>query len=102
MVPSLNQQQGARRMSKVFALLKDELGATAIDFGVIAAGISIVIITTVQTVGTQLNTTFTKAGTTLSKMSAETVEAAVAGVFFFLLWQRGAIRWSSRSGRSDD
>ena len=53
-------------MSKVFAFLKNELGATAIEYGLIAAGISVVIIAAVQTVGTQLNTTFTRIGTTLS------------------------------------
>ena len=46
------------QMSKVFAFLKDELGATAIEYGLIAAGISVVIITAVQAVGVNLNTTF--------------------------------------------
>ncbi len=54
-------------MSKVFTFLKDESGATAIEYGLIAAGISVVIITAVQTVGTQLNSTFTKIGADLSK-----------------------------------
>ena len=53
-------------MSKVFAFLKDESGATAIEYGLIAAGISVVIIAAVQTVGTNLNTTFTKIGTALA------------------------------------
>jgi pilus assembly protein Flp/PilA len=53
-------------MSKVLAFLKNESGATAIEYGLIAAGISVVIIAAVQTVGTQLNTTFTTIGTTLS------------------------------------
>jgi pilus assembly protein Flp/PilA len=39
-------------MSKVFAFLKDESGATAIEYGLIAAGISVVIIATVNTIGT--------------------------------------------------
>ena len=38
-------------MSKVFAFLKDESGATAIEYGLIAAGISVVIIATVNTIG---------------------------------------------------
>ena len=42
-------------MSKVFAFLKDELGATAIEYGLIAAGISVVIIATVNAIGTTLN-----------------------------------------------
>jgi pilus assembly protein Flp/PilA len=38
--------------------LKDESGATAIEYGLIAAGISIAIIAVVRGVGTQLNATF--------------------------------------------
>lgn len=45
-------------MSKVFAFLKDESGATAIEYGLIAAGISVVIITAVNTVGQSLNAKF--------------------------------------------
>jgi pilus assembly protein Flp/PilA len=36
----------------------DDSGATAIEYGLIAAGISVAIITTVQGLGTKLNTTF--------------------------------------------
>jgi pilus assembly protein Flp/PilA len=39
--------------------VKDESGATAIEYGLIAAGISVAIVVVVQTVGTNLNTTFT-------------------------------------------
>ena len=38
--------------------VKDESGATAIEYGLIAAGISVAIITVVQGLGTKLNTTF--------------------------------------------
>lgn len=38
--------------------LSNESGATAIEYGLIAAGIAVVIITAVQLVGTNLNTTF--------------------------------------------
>ncbi|MGA7153766.1 MAG: Flp family type IVb pilin, partial [Pseudolabrys sp.] len=41
-------------MSKVFAFLKDESGATAIEYGLIAAGISVVIIATVNAIGSTL------------------------------------------------
>jgi pilus assembly protein Flp/PilA len=37
---------------------KDESGATAIEYGLIAAGISVAIITVVQGLGTKLTTTF--------------------------------------------
>jgi pilus assembly protein Flp/PilA len=36
----------------------DESGATAIEYGLIAAGISVAIITVVQGLGSKLNTTF--------------------------------------------
>ena len=52
-------------MSKVFAFLKDELGATAIEYGLIAAGISVVIIATVNTIGTTLNGKFNDISTQL-------------------------------------
>jgi pilus assembly protein Flp/PilA len=38
---------------------KDQSGATAIEYGLIAAGISVVIIATVQALGGNLNGTFT-------------------------------------------
>jgi pilus assembly protein Flp/PilA len=52
-------------MSKVFAFLKDESGATAIEYGLIAAGISVVIIATVNTIGTTLNGSFNSISTQL-------------------------------------
>lgn len=52
-------------MSKLIALLRDESGATAIEYGLIAAGISIAIIATVNALGTQLNTTFNSVSTQL-------------------------------------
>jgi pilus assembly protein Flp/PilA len=45
--------------------LADEQGATAIEYGLIAAGISIAIIAAVQGVGSKLNTTFTSVQTAL-------------------------------------
>ena len=40
------------------SFLENESGATAIEYGLIAAGISVAIITVVQGLGTKLNTTF--------------------------------------------
>ena len=40
------------------AFLKDETAASAIEYGLIAAGISIAIITVVNGMGTKLKTTF--------------------------------------------
>jgi pilus assembly protein Flp/PilA len=39
--------------------VRDESGATAIEYGLIAALIAVVIITAVTSVGTNLSTTFT-------------------------------------------
>jgi len=39
--------------------MKDEVGATAIEYGLIAASIAVVIITAVQLLGTKLKTVFT-------------------------------------------
>jgi pilus assembly protein Flp/PilA len=49
---------GSMQMSKVLSFLKDESGATAIEYGLIAAGISVVIITAVKSVGSNLSATF--------------------------------------------
>ncbi len=46
-------------MSKIMRFLSDEFGATAIEYGLIAAGISVAIITVVTQLGSGLNTTFT-------------------------------------------
>ena len=46
--------------------LRDESGATAIEYGLIAAGIAVVIIAAVQSVGTSLNTTYTSVNTGLN------------------------------------
>jgi pilus assembly protein Flp/PilA len=45
--------------------VKDESGATAIEYGLIAAGISLAIIAVVNGVGTNLNTKFTSINTSL-------------------------------------
>ena len=39
--------------------IRDESGATAIEYGLIAAGIAVAIITVVQGLGTKLTSTFT-------------------------------------------
>jgi pilus assembly protein Flp/PilA len=45
--------------------VKNDSGATAIEYGLIAAGISVAIIAVVQGLGTKLNTTFTAVQTGL-------------------------------------
>ena len=46
-------------MSLLSSFARNESGATAIEYGLIAAGISVAIVVVVQTLGTNLNTTFT-------------------------------------------
>lgn len=54
-------------MKTVFsAFLKDESGATAIEYGLIATGIAIAIIGAVTGVGTQLKATFGSVTTALT------------------------------------
>ena len=52
-------------MKLISQFLKNETGATAIEYGLIAAGISVAIIAVVQTLGSQLNTTFGTVSTAL-------------------------------------
>lgn len=54
-------------MTKIFAkFLKDESGATAIEYGLIAALISVALITGASTLGNTLNNTFTAISNKLS------------------------------------
>jgi pilus assembly protein Flp/PilA len=52
-------------MSKFMRFIREETGATAIEYGLIAAGISVAIITVVASLGSSLNTTFTSVQTAL-------------------------------------
>lgn len=54
-------------MKTMISLLKDENGATAIEYGLIAALIAIAIIAAVRAVGTQLTTTFNSVAANLSR-----------------------------------
>jgi pilus assembly protein Flp/PilA len=59
---------GVRPM-KIYLLrfLKDDSGATAIEYGLIAAGISVAIIAVVNGLGSKLNAKFTTISTQLAK-----------------------------------
>ena len=52
-------------LSKIHAFLRDESGATAIEYGLIAAGISVAIIAVVNGLGTNLNAKFKSISTQL-------------------------------------
>ncbi|MGA0594339.1 Flp family type IVb pilin [Enterovirga sp. CN4-39] len=51
------------RITKTF--VRDDSGATAIEYGLIAALIAVVIIGALSTIGTNLNTAFNTIGTSL-------------------------------------
>jgi pilus assembly protein Flp/PilA len=53
-----------KQMAKAF--WQDEQGASAIEYGLLVALIAVVIITAVSTIGTNLNTVFTKIADCLS------------------------------------
>ncbi len=53
-------------MSLITRFLRDDSGATAIEYGLIAAGISVAIIATVTSLGGKLATTFGKVDTALN------------------------------------
>ncbi|HTB05165.1 MAG TPA: Flp family type IVb pilin [Bradyrhizobium sp.] len=52
-------------MRLLLKFLRDETGATAIEYGLIAAGISLAIISIVDGLGTRLNTKFTSINSSL-------------------------------------
>ena len=56
---------GGTMTKLVKRFLDDNSGATAIEYGLIAAGISVVIIATVNGLGSKLNTTFSSISTQL-------------------------------------
>ncbi|MGX7346716.1 Flp family type IVb pilin [Acetobacter pasteurianus] len=57
-------------MKTLLKTRKNEVGATAIEYGLIAALISVVTITAVTSVGTNLKDVFTNVGTTLAEASS--------------------------------
>lgn len=57
-------------MKTMIRLFKDESGATAIEYGLIAALISVAAIVAMQAVGTSLQGTFNSISTSLSGASA--------------------------------
>ena len=53
-------------MSKFLKLIKNSKGATAIEYGLIAALIAVAAIAAMTSVGSALNTTFTNVSTSLN------------------------------------
>jgi pilus assembly protein Flp/PilA len=54
----------------VSRFVRDESGATAIEYGLIAAGIAVVIITAVQLIGSNLTSTFSKVASAVKPPAA--------------------------------
>jgi len=55
----------AELKGQILKFISDEQGATAIEYGLIAAGISLAIIAVVNGLGTTLNTQFTSISSSL-------------------------------------
>ena len=61
-----HQQQGNSMLTTVKRFVADESAATAIEYGLIAAGIAVAIIAILPTLGSKLATTFTKVSNALN------------------------------------
>ena len=59
-------------LNRILHFVKDEEGATAIEYGLIAALVSVVIITAVTLMGTNLTSTFNSIATSLSGATQST------------------------------
>jgi pilus assembly protein Flp/PilA len=66
---AIDASYGETNMQILAKLLRDENGATAIEYGLIAALISVVIIAAVTLVGSHLSTTFNSIATALAAAS---------------------------------
>jgi pilus assembly protein Flp/PilA len=58
-------EPGAKTMSKFLKLIKNDKGATAIEYGLIAALIAVAAIGAMQGIGNKLNSTFNNVSTAL-------------------------------------
>jgi pilus assembly protein Flp/PilA len=67
--PVNSQRQTSRKdhlMSAIFSrFIRDDSGATAIEYGLIAGLIAVVVVTSITTLGTKLTNTFTNVSNTL-------------------------------------
>jgi len=57
-------------MKFINKLIRDEAGATAIEYGLIAALIAVAAITAMQSLGNELTTTFSTVATTMADANA--------------------------------
>ena len=61
----MDKGSGTADVTLIGKFLKDESGATAIEYGLIAAGISLAIIAVINGLGTNLRTKFTSINSSL-------------------------------------
>jgi len=54
-------------MNEVNAFIRDEDGASAVEYGLLIAGIAVAVMAAIYTIGVNLNTKFTAAGDQLAK-----------------------------------
>ncbi len=54
-------------MSKAKSFIRDEEGASAVEYGLLIAGIAVAVMGAIYTIGTNMNTKFTAAGDQLAK-----------------------------------
>ncbi len=57
-------------MRMFYKVIRDETGATAIEYGLIAALISVAALTAMQGLGDQLSTTFNQAATSMQSANS--------------------------------
>ena len=70
--------------------VKDESGATAIEYGLIAAGIALAIIAAVNGLGTNLNNTFTSINTSLRQVRIRVPNSPIR--LIMARWKRSELR----------
>ncbi len=64
---TIGTRKGVKKMKeKLLRFLKDEEGATAVEYGIMVALIAAVIITAVTSIGDTLNNTFTSVANTIA------------------------------------
>ena len=54
-------------MNEVKAFIRDEEGASAVEYGLLIAGIAVAVMAAIYTIGVNLNTKFTSVGTKLAE-----------------------------------
>jgi pilus assembly protein Flp/PilA len=65
-LPEAKWNQGDRNMLRIRKLIRNSKGATAIEYGLIAALIAVAAITAMQGLGTSIRTTFNNAASAMN------------------------------------